>query len=92
MFNIRSGLSVRLSARTRRPDRLDLPTPEGLQLEIPPADGRRIGVEYSPDLGPGSWIPLGDFIFAPDDDVGIFIDEDFLIRGSDKGLYRGFPR
>ena len=65
-------------------------TPGGLQLTMPAAPGRRIGIEYSPDLTPGSWIELGNF-FDQGQEV-MFIDPDLLRRTRPAGFYRAFLR
>jgi hypothetical protein len=65
--------------------------PEGLLLTIPRSSDRRVGVEYSPDLTPGSWIDIGNFIFASDQ-IGNFIDDDYFREGRTRGYYRAFLR
>ena len=67
--------------------------PAGLRLTIPTARGRRIGIEYSPDLTPGSWIELGNF-FADggDPDQSVFTDPDLTRLARRTGFYRAFLR
>ena len=62
----------------------------GLRITIPPAPGRRVGVEFSPDLSPGSWVELGNFF----DDGGDwqFTDPDFIRLRDARGYYRAFLR
>ena len=60
-------------------------------LTIPPAFGRDIGVEYSSDLSPGSWIELGNFFFEVNSE-GIFIDPDPTRTSRPTGYYRAFLR
>ena len=51
---------------------------------------RNIGVEYSPDLSPGSWIELGNFFLA--DGVWAFTDPDSVRLARPSGYYRAFLR
>ena len=50
----------------------------------------QIGVEYSPDLSPASWIELGNFF--PDGAKLTFIDPDPIRTARPKGYYRAFLR
>ena len=62
----------------------------GMRLTIRPTSGRTIGVEYSSDMSPGSWIELGNFF--PADGVLEFTDADFVRRARPSGYYRAFLR
>ena len=64
---------------------------ESILVTIPPAFGLRIGVEYSPDLSPGSWIELGNF-FDRGASEWIFVDSDPVRCARASGYYRAFPR
>jgi hypothetical protein len=67
-------------------------TPDGLRLATLPVHFlRNIGVEYSPDLSPGSWIDLGNF-FLSDGGIMIFLDPDPVRRSRPSGYYRAFLR
>ena len=48
------------------------------------------GVEYSPDMSPGSWIELGNF--SPADGVWTFTDSDPVRTARPSGYYRAFLR
>ena len=61
-----------------------------IRLTIPLAFRRQIGVEYSPDLSPGSWIGLGNVFEA--DGVGVFEDSDSVRLGREHAYYRAFLR
>ena len=60
------------------------------RLTVPRMLGRRIGVEYSPDLTPGSWVDLGNF--SNTGRVAKFIDFDLDRSGAERGFYRAFLR
>lgn len=64
--------------------------PEGIHLTIPVAPGRIIGVEYSPDLSPGSWIDAGNVLQI--DGEGHFLDSDPERLARTSGFYRAFLR
>ena len=66
-------------------------TQSGMRLTIPRAPGRRIGVEYSQDLSPGSWFDLGNF-FEAADGLMEFADPDPIRRDRPSGYYRAFLR
>jgi hypothetical protein len=77
-------------------------TPDGLRLMLPPIGrlgplvlplvnfDRDIGVEYSPDLSPGSWIELGNFF--PVEGMWVFTDPDSVRLARPSGYYRAFLR
>jgi hypothetical protein len=77
-------------------------TPDGLRLTLPPIIlfghlalpptrfGRQFGVEYSPDLSPGSWIELGNFF--PVEGLWVFTDPDRVRLARPSGYYRAFLR
>ena len=67
--------------------------PAGLHLTIPTARSRLIGVEYSPDMSPGSWIELGNF-FADESvpNLSVFTDPDTTRLARGTGFYRAFLR
>ena len=77
-------------------------TPDGLRLMLPPIGrlgplvlplvnfDRDIGVEYSPDLLPGSWIELGNFFETQG--TWVFTDPDLLRLARPSGFYRAFLR
>ena len=65
--------------------------PAGLRLTTRPVFFRRVGVEYSPDMSPGSWIELGNF-FASADGVMEFTDPDPVRLARQSGYYRAFLR
>ncbi len=48
------------------------PGPDGIRLTIPTALGHEIGVEYSRDLSPDSWVDLGDFEMVSGSGVPLF--------------------
>ena len=52
--------------------------------------GRNIGVEYSPDMSPGSWIDLGNFF--SDGSSWQFIDRDAVRQARRTAFYRAFLR
>jgi hypothetical protein len=67
-------------------------TPAGLHLTIPPVFLlRSIGVEYSPDLSPGSWIELGNFSFSGNAMLE-FTDFDPGRKANPSGNYRSILR
>ena len=59
-------------------------------VEMPLFYGRDLGIEYSPDLSPGSWIELGNFF--PVGGTARFVDQDQIRAGRPRGFYRGFLR
>jgi len=61
-----------------------------LRLKIPIAIGRDIGLEYSRDLQPGSWIELGNFFESNGE--ATFVDTDFFRLDRGSGFYRAFLR
>lgn len=77
-------------------------TPESLRLELTPPVllgpmdlpfgglGRSVGIEYSPDMSPGSWIQLGNFFETQG--TWIFTDPDLLRLARPSGFYRAFLR
>lgn len=65
-------------------------TPDGIRLTIPLVPLRNIGVAYSADLSPGSWIELGNF-FARDGH-GEFVDPDLTRQSRPRGYYRAILR
>ncbi len=65
-------------------------TPTDVRLTIPPAVCRNVGVEYSPDLSPSSWIELGNF--SPAEGDWVFIDPDPVRLARPSGYYRAFLR
>jgi hypothetical protein len=52
--------------------------------------GRKVGVGYSPDLSPGSWIELGNFFESQG--AWVFTDPDPVRRSRPSGYYRAFLR
>ena len=60
------------------------------RLAIEPVAGRNIGVEYSTDLTPGSWIELGNFFDVEGE--GVFVDPDPTRHARPFGYYRAFLR
>ena len=66
-------------------------TEQGIRLSMPYALGS-IGVEYSSDLTPGSWLDLGNFFLTPESSDLFFIDPDPLRRERPTGFYRAFQR
>ncbi|MFP6895702.1 MAG: hypothetical protein VCA38_03810 [Roseibacillus sp.] len=66
-------------------------TPGGLRLTIThPELCRRVGIEYSPSMSPGSWIELGNFFKV--DGVWAFTDPDLIRLARPVGYYRAFLR
>jgi len=65
-------------------------TPGEARFTIPRVPGRRIGLEYSPDMMPGTWVDLGNFSISGS--VGSFIDTDSVRAGRERGFYRAFLR
>ncbi len=65
-------------------------TPSGYHLVMPRARGRLVGVEYSEDLSPHSWIELGNFSVL--NGVLQFIDPDPVRAHRRSGYYRAFLR
>lgn len=66
------------------------PDPGGLRIEVPWFSTRAIGIEYSPDMTPGSWIELGNAFL--DGTVGAFVDPDPVRQARPRGFYRAFLR
>jgi len=62
-----------------------------IRLTIPPTFRRDIGIEYSPDLSPGSWIELGNFSEVRDEE-STFVDADTARTLGQRGFYRAFLR
>ena len=62
----------------------------GVRLSMPPVFGRTVGVEFSNDMSPGSWIELGNFF--EDDGELIFTDPDAQRAAQPRGYYRAFLR
>jgi len=62
-----------------------------VQIEIPTSQGRKIGIEFSPDLTPGSWIELGNFSRV-DNCTSRFTDSDLARTSGGRGFYRAFLR
>ena len=60
--------------------------PSGMHLEIPGLPWRTLGVEYSPDLSPGSWLDIGDFTQAAG--LGTFVDGDPSRCARPEAFYR----
>jgi hypothetical protein len=63
---------------------------DDLQLEIAAPLAMGVGIEYSPDLSVGSWIPLGDV--AMSGGSGTFTDRDPGRLGLPQGFYRAVAR
>ena len=61
-----------------------------VHLRVPWFTTHRIGVEFSTDLTPGSWIELGNF--SLEQGRGVFVDRDMVRLGHGKGYYRAFLR
>jgi hypothetical protein len=64
--------------------------PSGLKLVVPMIPDDPVGVEYSPDMSPGSWIDLGNFFFFCGQLA--FIDQDSARASQPSGFYRAFMR
>ena len=61
------------------------------RLVLPLASfGRDIGVEFSPDMSPGSWIELGNFFETQG--TWMFTDPDPVRLARPSGYYRAFLR
>lgn len=74
--------SIPLSSVRRRP--------EGVHLTVRAMPSQIVGVEYSPDLSPGSWIDAGNFLQI--DGQGHFLDADPDRLARKNGFYRAFLR
>ena len=59
-------------------------------LTAPYVRQRRVGIEFSPDLSPGSWVELGNFRSI--DGVNVFLDQDISRSDREAGFYRAFLR
>ena len=80
-----------------RPDQVLQPissifrTPTGqFRITMPPVYGRRIGIEYSPDMSSESWIELGNFDLEGSE--AVFVDPDLVRQSRNAGYYRAFLR
>jgi len=62
----------------------------GVRLTISPTFGRRIGVQWSPNLSDGSWIELGNFF--PSGTDASFVDPDPVRADRPSGYYRAILR
>jgi len=65
-------------------------SPMGRKIRIPLVFGREIGISFSPDLTPGSWVELGNF--HKTGEVGEFTDQDSARLQGGRGFYRAFLR
>ncbi len=65
-------------------------TENNLVISIPPVFDYAVGIEYSQDFSPGSWIELGNFFDGGTESV--FIDPDSTRVGRREGYYRAFRR
>ena len=62
-----------------------------LRITVAPTFRRSIGIEFSPDLSPGSWIELGNFFEVAGDDSA-FVDTDEQRISRSRAYYRAFLR
>ena len=67
-------------------------TAKSVQLRLPLSVVPAIGIQYSPDMSPGSWIDLGNFSYAQDSPEMIFVDPDEARLARPRGYYRAFVR
>ena len=65
---------------------------DGVTLTIPWVFGRSLGVEYSPDLSPGSWVEIGKVSFEDGETTAEFVDTDKVRNNATAGYYRAFLR